>query len=233
MEDGSYSQILTPDISAKAFPFHAMEYGHFVSGSQYFTRRDGRNEALMMYTTDGCGEIEWKGQKCLLEPGNAVVIYCDTYHAYRTVSEDPWVFNWIHFDGTGLEGFRPLLLDHLSPVFFGDLSPVSEHFHSIENTGSSVGVLSWAEISHSISGMLLALLRGLNHSEETDRKYGRSEVRALVNYIQENHTKQLTAEDFMQVTNLSKYHLIHMFRQQMGIPPYKYKYSAHRGLQTT
>jgi len=222
ISSGSYSQILTPDASARAFQFYATEYGCFHAGSRYFTRRDGKNAALLLYTVEGCGEMEWNGQKCLLEPGSAVVIYCDTYHHYRTISEAPWVFRWLHFDGAGLDGYRPMLLEQLTPVLFGEDSAIAERFRTIESTGAAGGIQAWAEISHAISGMLLEMLRHISGHDADTSAPCRNEVLKLASYIQNNHIKPLTAEDFMAVTNLSRYHLIHMFRQQMGIPPYKY-----------
>ncbi len=219
---GSTSQILTPDVSARTFQFYATEYGHFRAGPEYYTRRDGKAAALILYTLEGCGELEWNGQKCTLGPGSAVVIYCDSYHFYRTVSDTLWVFKWVHFDGSGLEGYRPVLLETLTPVQFTDDSEIAENFNTIENTDADGGLLAWAELSHAISGILLSMLRVHTQTADTGRISNRNEVRALASYIQENHTKQLTAEDFMRVTNLSKYHLIHIFRHHMGIPPYKY-----------
>jgi len=218
----SYSQILTPDTSARAFQLYATEFGHFEAGKSYYTRRDGRADALLIYTVQGTGEMDWRGQKCTLEPGSALVILCDSYHHYRTISDESWVFNWVHFSGAGLEGYRPLLMEHLTPVQLHDSAKISDFFRSLENAGMNDGVLAWAEMSHAISGMLLEMLHSLVSTDEHDSAFCRNEVRKLANYIQENHTVQLSAEDFVRVTNISKYHLIHMFRQQMGIPPYKY-----------
>lgn len=220
--NGSYSQIITPDQSAKTFPFYITEYGHFKAGKKYYTIRDGKNAALLLHTISGTGDIEWHGNKCTLHPGSAVVIYCDTPHRYRTSSEKPWVFNFVHFDGTGLDGYRPLLLEHLTPVMLKGAQSMTENFRTIESAGISDGVFTWAAMSHAISGILLSMLRSLENADEPSTAFSRNEVRKLAGFIQENHTRQLTADDFVKVANISKYHLIHMFHQQMGIPPYKY-----------
>ena len=218
----SYSHILTPDASAKLFQFYATEYGVFEAGSGYYTKRDGKNTALLIYTIEGAGEMEWRGQKCLLGPGSALVIYCDTYHHYRTVSDMPWIFSWVHFDGAGLDGYRQVLMEHLTPVQLRDTSEMTDYCRAIERTGVSGGIVAWAEISHAISGMLLTMLRSMADSPEPTAAFFKNEIRRLAKYIQENHAKQLTADDFVRVANMSKYHLIHTFRQQMGLPPYKY-----------
>lgn len=218
----SYSQIITPSASAKAFQFYVTEFGHFEAGKDYYTIRDGRDVALLLHTISGMGDIEWKGQRFTLDPGSALVIYCDSLHHYRTISNEPWVFNFIHFDGAGLDGYRPLLLDHLTPVKLHDAQEMADRFRAIESAGVNDGIFAWAEISHAISGMLLSMLHSLDNAGQSGTTFSRNEVRRLANYIQVNHAKQLTAEDFVKVANMSKYHLIHMFHQQMGIPPYKY-----------
>lgn len=214
-------KILTLDSSAKLFPFYATEYGFFEAGKGYYTRRDGKNAALLLYTLDGRGEIEWKGRKAALNPGSAVVIYCDTYHSYRTLSQVPWRFKWVHFDGNGLEGYRVALLDHLSPVNLKSIDSMSSFFDMLERSDAENGLTAWAGIGHAISGMLLTLLSSLTTASDSQPGL-RDEVRTLAEYIRENCAKPLTIDDFALVSHVSKYHLIHLFHKQIGMPPYRY-----------
>ena len=216
----SYSLIYTPNSAVKAFPFNISELGYFQAGPQYFTRRDGFQPVLLIYTIGGQGEMHWKGQSCALTPGTAVVISCDSFHEYRTVG-DSWQFHWAHLGGTGLDGYRAPLLDRLTPVQLVNPSALEEQFRSLKSLDSNGGILALAEISHIVSGLLLTMLRSLS-DPAGDSAMCRAEVRKLADYIQQNLEKPLSIEDFTQVTNLSKYHLIHLFHQQMGVPPYRY-----------
>ena len=65
----SWSRVCTPDIAAKAFPFYVTEMGYFEAGPRYFTRRDGKEPALLFFTVSGRGELSWKGQHCRASRG--------------------------------------------------------------------------------------------------------------------------------------------------------------------
>ena len=68
----SRSQVFTADEAARAFPLYMTEFGHFYANPGYYTRRDGKMAALLFYTREGQGVLNWKGQVCSLTPGTAV-----------------------------------------------------------------------------------------------------------------------------------------------------------------
>ena len=216
----SHFQIITPDESARSFNYFVTEYGRYRAGTDYFTKRDRKDAALLIFTISGEGELEWNGQSCQLIPGSAVVINCDSYHFYRTSSAEPWDFYWVHFCSSN-DGCMDTLTEQLKPILLTDISTMHRYFIDIEGAGHMGGLLTWAEMSHAISGMLLEMMRSLMHTKNAHQPR-RKEIVRLAEYIRTNHKHELSIEDFMSVANLSKYHLIRLFRQQMGIPPYNY-----------
>ena len=219
--DDSYFYILTPDESAKAFSYYVTEFGRYRARSEYYTRRDGKDAALLIFTISGAGEIEWKGQKCLAESGSAVVINCKQYHYYHTVSEEPWDFYWVHFDLKETDGFAKALMNQFTNVLLSDINDMYRYFAAIKNAYKTGGMIAWAEMSHAMSGMMTTMMRSLAHTANMRPLY-RDEINVLAKYIRANYTKDLSMEEFVRVANLSRYHLIRTFRQQMGMPPYKY-----------
>lgn len=216
----SYSHIYTPNSAGKAFPFYISELGYFHAGPQYYTRRDEMQAMLLIYTIGGQGEMRWKEQSCNLSPGTAAVISCDALHEYRTAA-DFWQFHWAHLGGVGLEGYRAPLLDRLTPVRLANPAALDDQFRALEALDKNGGILTLAEMSHIVSSVLLTMLRSLSEPAG-ESAMRRAEVRRLADYIQQNLEKPLSMDDFTRVTNLSKYHLIHLFHQQMGVPPYRY-----------
>lgn len=221
LSPSSYSRVYTPDIVAKSFPFYVTELGYFEAGPGYYTRRDGKNPALLFYTVSGKGELTWKGQTCVLEPGSAAVILCDSYHEYRTVPGAAWKFYWVHLDGSGLAGYRVPLLERLTPVRVERADVLLEHFSELAELDLRADLLSLAEASQCLSGMLLTLLRSLAQ-QSAAAPLRRAEVSRVAEYILEHMCEPLTTDDFARVANLSRYHFIHLFSQQMGVSPYRY-----------
>ena len=217
----SWSRVCTPDIAAKAFPFYVTEMGYFEAGPRYFTRRDGKEPALLFFTVSGRGELSWKGQTCTLEPGTAAVIRCDSYHEYRTLPGEPWRFHWAHLDGAGLSGYSAPLWERLTPVPVADPEALRRCFADLEALDLRADILSLAEASQCLSNMLLLLLRSLA-GETHGAPLRRGEVARVAEHILQHLEEPLNTDDFARVANLSRYHLIHLFKEQMGVPPYRY-----------
>lgn len=219
LREPSHSRLFTADEAVRLFPFYLTELGHFWAGPDYFTRRDGKAAALILYTRAGQGVLEWKGQSCTLSPGSAVIIYCDSFHAYSTAAADEWELRWAHLNGTGLSGYAPLLMERLTPVRPADEMRMDALFDHLEQTDPGRGVLARAKISQWLGEMLLEMLGALDGTRASG---SRAEVAALADFIRGHLTEALGMEDFQRVANLSRYHLIRLFRQQMGVPPYRY-----------
>lgn len=217
----SYTNVFTADESARSFPLYIVELGHFYAHQGYFTRRDGKMSALLMYTRAGNGVLHWKNQVCNLYPGTAVVIYCDTFHQYYTGDSGEWDFLWVHMDGMGLKGFAAPLMDRLTPIRLHSVREMEEAFKRLESMKSSLGIVTQAETSHILNAMLLNMLKNLHKTDQKDVN-GHSEVRLLTEYIHEHLSEDIGMAEFEKLTHFSKYYLIHIFRQQIGVPPYRY-----------
>ena len=103
--------------------------------------------------------LEWKGQSCTLNPGSAVIIYCDSFHAYSTAAAGEWELRWAHLDGSGLSGYAPLLMERLMPVCPADGMRMDALFDHLEQTDPGRGVLARAKISQWLGEMLLEICR--------------------------------------------------------------------------
>lgn len=218
----SFSYECNPDEAARSFPFYAESLGYFEAGSRYYTKRDGLNSMLIMYTVSGQGEASWLGHTARLTPGSAVLISCDTYHEYRTASDKPWIFHWVHLRGVGLEAYRAPLLTQITPVVISRPELMEESFHRLNTLHGATGVLALAETSHLLSGILLTMLRALTFGSGDSSLTRRYEVQRVAEYIQRNMAEPLSIDDFTRIANLSRRRLIELFHQQMGMPPYKY-----------
>ena len=99
VSEKSHAHVFNVDENARLFSLYATEIGHYHANPGYFTRRDGKMSALLLYTCSGQGVMHWKKQVCSLTAGTAVIIYCDTFQQYYTGDADEWEFFFVHFEG--------------------------------------------------------------------------------------------------------------------------------------
>jgi len=222
LSDTSFNSYFTPNESAKSFPFHLISCGKFIAGDKYYTKRDGLANYLLFITLDGCGSLQWNGQKTLLGKDSAAQIDCRSYQEYATVPRKTWSFYYIHFNAISMEGYRSALLRELTPVTLR--SPEQAHllFLEIYKLSHQTSILSYAAQSNAISNLLTELLYSIADNTESASRLNRPDIAALAEYIKANCTKNLHTEDFTNHAKLSKHHLIRTFEQQIGMAPYKY-----------
>ena len=74
VSEKSHAHVFNVDENARLFSLYATEIGHYHANPGYFTRRDGKMSALLLYTCSGQGVMHWKKQVCSLTAGTAVII---------------------------------------------------------------------------------------------------------------------------------------------------------------
>ncbi len=222
---GSYSTYMAYRKHADTFPFYNMECGKFIAREKYYTKREGDSPYtyMMIATVDGCGEMEWKGRKCVLNPGCAVLIDCRIFQEYATLPGGNWTFYYVHFDGGSMSGYQRLLLETLTPV---QLCAPEKVYQTIEYIYQSAkngkGIISYAAQSNAVSSLLNEMLLSLTADKDKGTDFSRSDISDLAEYIRGNCTKQLHIDDFVEYTHLTQNHLIRTFKKLIGLSPYQY-----------
>ena len=212
----SYARVAATGAAARRFPFYVTEAGYFDAGEEYFTRRDGRDEALFILTHAGRGEITWQGQTCSLTAGAAVVITCSAEHEYHTSPGGRWKFSWAHFSGSGLEGYRSSLLSRLLPLPLRDTEAARSLLHTLYRLSEGPGLAEMAQCSHAISGILTEMMVSLS------RGGPQGGMEALAEYIRLHCRDALSMADLADRAHISPSRLAHAFAGQMGMPPGQY-----------
>lgn len=220
LESGSYQHVLTLDALAQSFPFYPVEVGYFHANDTYYTKRSDLDNYLLIITVGGSGHISWKGQKAILEKGQAVLIRCTDYHEYATASGMDWRFFYLHFSAMSMEGYHHLFLKNLSPVQLASPQISCRLMERLYKYAGETSSLVSAAQSNTISALLTEMTVSLAGK---DSEFSRNHrVQKLADFIRENCEKPLSLDDFMEIVHLSKYHLIRIFERQIGMSPYKY-----------
>ena len=221
---GSYSHPTTPDVFVQTLPFYVTDCGKFITGEHYYTKREGLSHYsyLLIVTESGYGRISWHGQKCILEPGSAVLIDCSTYQEYAPVPNCGWNFYFLHFHGHSMDGYKNMLLNELTPVRLRAPDAVYQSMEHLHHLIQENNVISYAVQSNAVSNLLTEMLCSLAAGQDNNSGFNRADIAGLAEYIKENCTKELHIDELSGLTHLSKNHLIRIFKKQIGMSPYQY-----------
>ncbi len=222
LSDRSYMKVLTVDSPVNAFPFCLYEAGYFEAGRDYYTVRDSKPVYLLLYTLSGGGTVRTAERMRHLTAGDAVLLDCRRFHEYRTVSNEPWCFHWIHFDGSSMEAYASALSDDLSVVEVNEKLRMNRYFEELhalvpEASNYSKG----ARITELIASILLLLVNS-RFGGGSEPEPGRDAVSTACRYIEDNLSKEITIDGLAELVHLSKFYFIRLFKKFMGVSPYRY-----------
>lgn len=204
-------------------PFYVTGFGHFTCGSEYFTEREEYPECLLLYTVHGKGWLKYADQENIIPENCLAVIDCRNYQFYRTEGEK-WDFYWIHFDGkcasdlVGLingKGLSVLESGHQldAPALFAELLRLNRP----EDRNMEMN------LSNFVHQFLYRILN-LQYHITAIKKYStlQPDIERAIEYIHQQYAQAITVDQMAQVSRMSKYHFIRVFRELTGDTPYNY-----------
>lgn len=82
------------------------DVGYFPRAKHHYReRKDGIEEYIYIYCTEGTGIIEMEGKKYTLCENEAICIPQYVGHCYYALDENPWSILWVHFKGEDVQFF--------------------------------------------------------------------------------------------------------------------------------
>ena len=201
----------------KALPFHVCSCGRIYSADRYFVNRDGREDYLLLLTTEGQGRVFFRGESCILEAGTAVLINCREYHEYSCAPGNIWNFYYTHFDGKSMESFQQLV-ERLNPVKLSDPRTAENMLEEIYTRSIQSVEADYYRQSHLLSGLLTEMICG----QAPEHPVVRREITRLAEYIRIHFAEELHLDELAERAGYSRFYLIRLFQQQFGVSPYRY-----------
>ena len=104
---------------AKSSLLYAQELGNFFAGPNYNTSREAYPSYLLKLSLDGCGVLEYGGQRYRVPAGHFFWIDCNKPQYYYTdPQEEGWHIVWVHFFGGSAKSYYDafLSINNGSPV---------------------------------------------------------------------------------------------------------------------
>lgn len=112
--------VYTANQRTQELLFYIQEIGFFRANKPYFTERANLPSYLMKYTLSGKGRLLYKGKEYFVERGDVFFIDCTEYQYYETVSDEPWVMDWVHFRGVNTDKMYQEFMKSGTNVFHTD-----------------------------------------------------------------------------------------------------------------
>lgn len=188
------------------------DVGYYPRAKGHFReRKEGIEEYILLYCTEGRGTVEIEGKKYLLEPNQAFCIPHFKGHRYYASEEEPWSILWVHFKGENTRYFP--VEEYKTVTFTSPHAPERMHclFDSLFRVLEENYTLGNFIYISQVLAMILAEIyhREKIHTTQEQNKHVTDVIRYMYKHLYENLSLEKIAEEF----ELSKSYLNAIFQK--------------------
>lgn len=190
------------------------------TSSDYYTRREGYQSKLLLYTYGGAGCLRYGGREYELGPGDAFLIDCVQRHEYWT-SGNSWSHADLHFTGGMVDLFYRESLAALPPVFCcNEPNRFQRELEGVLRANQAGSFDRDYRTSFELERLLFSVASWMGGEQ------GRGEtcdpVQLLRAHLDCHYAERMSLDDMASFVGLSKYHLCRQFKRNVGMPPGEY-----------
>ncbi len=183
----------------------------------YRERKEGIEEFILIYCTDGKGTVELADEKFELHSNEVFCIPSHTGHRYYADQNEPWSVLWAHFKGENVQYF-PLTEKRIIPLetpkandrlqsLFSLLISVLEHNYTLGNFIYTSQLLS----------VILSEIYFREKASDIDKQ--NQYLTKAIRYMYSNMDVELTLDDIVDYMKLSKSYLNSIFKEHVQRSP--------------
>lgn len=177
---------------------------------------------IFQYTLKGIGQIKIKGRTCHLGAGDAFFVKIPSDHRYYLPSDsDGWEF--IHLALFGEEAVRSFeaITDNAGHLLKLDLNskPITTIFELLRKVSNNE-INDAYEASSFAYTFLMALHRYI--LDKKDNETWPEPISKSILFIENNYAHNLSLDDIVDVSGISKYHFTRLFHKTINLTPIQY-----------
>lgn len=185
--------------------------------------REEKDIIVFQYTLSGFGAIWIGDQEYQLPAGKAFLVEVPSDHCYYLPKEsEEWEFLYITTFGEEMEHFYRTIKERNGNVLEIErkASPIT-HIERVIDKIRSVGIDNSYEASGYAYTFMMELMQYLEYGNSSLDELPIAIAKA-VSFIDANYSKDLSLDDIVEVSEVSKYHFIRLFSKTMKKTPIQY-----------
>jgi AraC-like DNA-binding protein len=201
------------------------DIGHFPHARFHHRERpEGCSSHILIYCSGGSGWFSIDGQcRITVHQGAVIVIPAYTPHVYASDDDNPWSIYWLHMKGADVfaylgdsTGIQTLFVSAEKSIGIEKL--FLECFHTLEK-GYSLNNLIYVS---QVLGHLLSFTFVYQSEHPLSMDVNSFTIDRAIQVMVDHIDKTLTLQNLAEHVNLSKPHLIYLFKKHTGYSPIDY-----------
>lgn len=219
--------LYTASPFARSSLLHLQEIGELQALAPHTSKRDGLQSYLFFTVISGSGELSYEGKTYTLQHGSCVFIDCHKPYSHTTT--DPlWTLKWIHFYGPSL----PLIYEKYverggRPVFTpASTTPFSTVWENLYRVAESSDYIRDMRLNTHLNALLELVMNESWDESKTVKAGKKQSLQAVKEYLDTDYVQHITLDQLSTDFFISKYYLVHTFKEQYGVSIQSYLQSV-------
>jgi AraC-like DNA-binding protein len=190
----------------------------------YRKRRNGSDQSILIYCSDGSGWIETARGTINIEQGQYISIPAGTSHIYGSHEKDPWSIFWLHYKGSKAVHFNELLTLQYSRVcrsvnYSEERTKLFNRMYTTLETGYGIDQLTYVNMCfwHYLSSFCYPDIFLLPQQQEY-----KDIIDVVIDYMRENLHRPLQLQELAGHIHISVSYFSALFKKKTGYPPLEY-----------
>lgn len=208
--------ICTPSPAAKNAFFYALEMGSLNKNEVNGDYHHAADSWLFVSVNGGKGELSYGDEVYTLHQGDCFFIDCRISHSYKSSTDSPCEFMWVHFSGATTmqyyENFVAQSGNVFHPIAF---EKVTATMREMYRYNAEKDVNAEALTSGLIVHLLTIAMTSTGKAELIDSAL-RQKLQSVNIYIEENFTEDITLERLASEFYISKFYLSREYKKIYG-----------------
>ena len=186
-----------------------------------FAKNHAADHFVLLYSFRGECIIEYKETSLLLTEESGVLF--DAGHPFTLrITKNDWFGIILYFNGPFARYVFSQFIPEGIHVFQQTAdSPFSGQLEELLRTCQNVHPMRELYVSNGLENILMTVLSSSSLSQEIANEIP-EDIRHLATYIEHNYAHHLTLDFLSEFANISKYHLIRVFKKYIGYSPKEY-----------
>lgn len=184
-------------------------------------RKLGSNQYILLYCTEGRGNIYLQGKNIEVEPNTFFIIPKNVAHHYKSSPQDPWTIYWVHFVGEYADYLYSAYMEKKTDLLSIPYDELRiQNFENIFNLLDNSFKIRDLEI---INIKLLEFISAFIYHKEINPVHEDDDiVTHSIIFMKNNINILLSVNDLAAQQHLSVSHYSRLFRSKTGCSPCQY-----------
>ncbi|MDP4146459.1 MAG: AraC family transcriptional regulator [Bacillota bacterium] len=155
--------------------------------------------------------------------GEGFLICPNVLVSYKSVSEEPWDYSWVAFNGVNAEAYLNRANLNLSnPTFKCDNKHINNYFHAIFNSIACEKAMDLKALSSFYDLLSTIIEESSSDNINSATKHKDAYIKQAIEFVNTNYSRKISIDEMASYVGINRKYLYQIFLDILNVSPQNY-----------